>query len=129
MTDMIFGEKPPSYWIYMLECENGSFYTGYTRDMQARYLQHLNGKGGARYTRANRPVGIARCWQLRGSTGMAMKVENFIKSKKRREKELLVENPESLKSLLLENAGIEIELLVFDHGLINKEATGILKNP
>jgi putative endonuclease len=122
MTDMIFKEKPSVYWVYMLECENGSFYTGYTKDMQARYLQHLNGKGGAKYTRANKPVRIARCWQLKGSVGMAMKIEYFIKSKKRREKELLVENPESLESLFLDNTGIEIDLLVFDHRLINKEA-------
>jgi putative endonuclease len=122
MTDAIFKEKPPVYWVYILECENGSFYTGYTKEMQARYLQHLNGKGGAKYTRANRPVRIARCWQLKGSAGMAMKIEHFIKSKKRREKELLVENPESLESLFLDNSGIEVELLVFDHGLIDKEA-------
>ncbi|MBE9535985.1 MAG: GIY-YIG nuclease family protein [Proteobacteria bacterium] len=121
MTDVIFEEKSPFYWVYMLECENGSFYTGYTKDMQARYLQHLHGKGGAKYTRANRPLGIARCWQFKGSAGMAMKIEYFIKSKSRREKELLVKNPEALEPLLLDSAGIEVELLVFDHGLINKE--------
>lgn len=121
MTDMTFEEKPPFYWVYMLECENGSFYTGYTKDLQARYLQHLHGKGGAKYTKANKPVGIASCWQLKGSAGIAMKIEHFIKSKKRREKEHLVESPESLGGLFFDSTGIEIELLVFDHKHINKE--------
>ncbi|MBT7521096.1 MAG: GIY-YIG nuclease family protein, partial [Nitrospina sp.] len=28
------------FWLYMLECENGSFYTGYTKNLAIRYYQH-----------------------------------------------------------------------------------------
>jgi putative endonuclease len=38
----------------MILCENGSFYTGYTKDIEVRFSQHKKGLG-ARYTRINRP--------------------------------------------------------------------------
>jgi putative endonuclease len=45
-------------WIlYLLECNNGTYYAGITNDLQARFAVHLAGKG-ARYTRANPPVKI-----------------------------------------------------------------------
>ena len=46
------------FWLYMLECENGSFYTGYTKNLAIRYYQHINGKQSARYTRSFKPVKI-----------------------------------------------------------------------
>jgi putative endonuclease len=44
-----------SWYLYCLECSNGSIYTGIAVDVQARYQAHLAGKG-ARFTRAYRPV-------------------------------------------------------------------------
>ena len=41
--------------MYILECADGTFYTGSTRDLQKRLLLHQNGKG-ARYTRQRLPV-------------------------------------------------------------------------
>ena len=43
-----------AYYVYMILCENGSFYTGYTKDIEVRFSQHKKGLG-ARYTRINRP--------------------------------------------------------------------------
>ena len=40
--------------LYLIECEDGSLYTGIAVDPQARYAAHLAGKG-ARYTRSHRP--------------------------------------------------------------------------
>jgi putative endonuclease len=40
---------------YMLRCCDGSFYIGWTNDIQARVAAHNAGKG-AKYTRARRPV-------------------------------------------------------------------------
>ncbi len=40
---------------YILECSDGSFYTGWTTDPQRREKQHNAGKGAA-YTRMHRPV-------------------------------------------------------------------------
>ncbi|WP_432720520.1 GIY-YIG nuclease family protein [Jeongeupia wiesaeckerbachi] len=43
-----------SWYVYLIECANGSLYTGISNDVAARYRAHLAGKG-ARYTRANPP--------------------------------------------------------------------------
>ena len=42
-------------WVlYLLECDNGSFYAGITTDLNRRFAEHVFGVG-ARYTRANPP--------------------------------------------------------------------------
>ena len=46
-----------AWFLYLLECANGSYYAGITTDVQARFEAHQSGKG-ARYTRANPPVRI-----------------------------------------------------------------------
>jgi putative endonuclease len=43
------------WYVYLIECRNGSWYAGITNDLEARYAAHVAGKG-ARYTRANPPV-------------------------------------------------------------------------
>lgn len=42
------------WFVYVLECRNGSLYTGIAIDVAARYAAHADGRG-ARYTRANPP--------------------------------------------------------------------------
>lgn len=44
-----------AWYLYLIECEGGSIYTGITKDVAARYACHVAGKG-ARYTRSFRPV-------------------------------------------------------------------------
>lgn len=46
-----------AWHVYILECADGSFYTGIARDLGRRVRQH-NGEqaGGSRYTRSRRPV-------------------------------------------------------------------------
>ncbi|MGD0146703.1 MAG: GIY-YIG nuclease family protein [Nitrososphaerales archaeon] len=46
------------YFIYVLECSDGTLYTGYTVDLERRLRQHNAGKG-ARYTRSRMPVKLA----------------------------------------------------------------------
>lgn len=43
--------------VYMLECRDGSLYTGWTVDLAARVAAHNDGTG-ARYTRSRRPVRV-----------------------------------------------------------------------
>lgn len=43
-----------TWFLYLLECRNGSIYTGIAVDVQARYHAHVTGRG-ARYTRSNPP--------------------------------------------------------------------------
>jgi len=43
-----------AWFVYLIECRNGSIYTGIAIDVAARYAAHVNGKG-ARYTRSHPP--------------------------------------------------------------------------
>ena len=45
------------WWVYMLECRGGGIYIGIALDVDARFAQHVAGKG-AKYTRLNAPVRI-----------------------------------------------------------------------
>ncbi len=45
-----------SYFVYILECSDGSLYTGITTDMPKRLDEHNTKATGAKYTKARRPV-------------------------------------------------------------------------
>lgn len=45
---------PASYYVYLLLCDDGSYYTGYTKNVESRLEQHWKGHG-ARYTKMHRP--------------------------------------------------------------------------
>ncbi|UCV06144.1 GIY-YIG nuclease family protein [Dechloromonas denitrificans] len=47
--------NPKPWYLYLIECVDGSIYTGITVDVEARYAAHQNGSG-ARYTRSHAPV-------------------------------------------------------------------------
>lgn len=47
-------KKRPAWFLYVIECVDGSLYTGITVDVEKRFAAHLNGKG-ARYTRSHSP--------------------------------------------------------------------------
>ena len=48
------------FFVYVLRCADGTLYTGYTTDLDARLRVHNGeGKGGAKYTRSRRPVTLA----------------------------------------------------------------------
>jgi putative endonuclease len=42
------------YCVYVILCDNNSFYTGYTKNLDRRIRLHKNGRG-ARYTRIHKP--------------------------------------------------------------------------
>lgn len=45
-----------SYFVYILECSDGSLYTGITTDLTKRLDEHNTKDTGAKYTKARRPV-------------------------------------------------------------------------
>uniref|UniRef100_A0A6H1ZKH0 Putative endonuclease n=1 Tax=viral metagenome TaxID=1070528 RepID=A0A6H1ZKH0_9ZZZZ len=46
-----------SWCVYLILCEDGSYYAGVTNDLEARFATHLSGKG-AKYTRAHKPLRV-----------------------------------------------------------------------
>lgn len=88
-----------TYYVYILLCENGNYYTGYTTDIARRYQEHLNGSRKCKYTRSFKPVKIAQCWSLIESKAEAMKIERFIKTLSKKEKQKLLLQPYQLNTL------------------------------
>lgn len=81
----------PSF-VYIVECADGSYYTGWTVDLEKRLKAH-NGEipGGAKYTRARRPVVLR--WSLEcESKQLAQSFEQRIKHLTRLDKEDLILN-------------------------------------
>lgn len=75
---------PAPYWLYLLECEDGSYYAGIALDVEKRFINHVLG-WGARYTRAHPPVRVlAAAWYA--SKGEALRAEYALKRLARGEK-------------------------------------------
>jgi predicted GIY-YIG superfamily endonuclease len=45
-----------AYFVYILRCADGTYYTGYTGDLLRRYKQHQSGAIPRSYTKSRRPV-------------------------------------------------------------------------
>ena len=77
-----------AYFCYILECGNGTFYTGWTTDPQRRLRQHAAGRG-ARYTRAHTPVRLVYI-EPHPNRGDAMRREYALKAMSRARKQALI---------------------------------------
>ena len=77
-----------SCYCYILECSDGTFYTGWTNDPERRVAQHNKGKG-ARYTKTRRPVRLVYLEEQTDKIA-ALKRELQIKKLKREQKLKLI---------------------------------------
>ncbi len=86
--------EPRTAFVYILECEDGSLYTGITTDVKRRAQEHCgkNGKG-AKYTKSRSPRAIRMVWQAK-SYASAARLEYAIKHLTRNKKLQLIEDPE-----------------------------------
>jgi putative endonuclease len=90
------------YFIYILECINNSFYTGYTTDIKRRYQEHLKGTAKCKYTRSFPPKNIAACWQIKCELSDVLSIERFIKKLNRHEKVQLISGVTPFIKLLMD---------------------------
>ena len=87
----------PSY-MYILECADGSYYTGSTWNLEKRLWQHQNGKG-ANYTKKRLPVKLVYC-ESYDRVEDAFRREKQVQGWSRRKKKVLIEgNSEKLIEL------------------------------
>lgn len=77
-------------YIYILECSDGTFYTGYTNNVKKRVQVHNSGKG-AKYTRGRRPVKLVYFEEYTTKQD-ALKREYEIKHLSRMEKIRLIQS-------------------------------------
>lgn len=71
-------------YMYVLECSDGTLYTGYTTNLDKRIATHNSGKG-AKYTRTRRPVRLLY-HETFPDKKSAMRAESLFKQKKRQDK-------------------------------------------
>ena len=76
------------HYVYIAKCSDGTYYTGYTNDLEKRLLAHNAGKG-AKYTRNRIPVEIVYFEEYEDKSE-AMKREYAIKQLTREQKEKLI---------------------------------------
>jgi predicted GIY-YIG superfamily endonuclease len=75
-------------WVYILRCADGTLYTGWTFDTEARLSAHNSGKG-ARYTASRLPVEMVYRERV-ASKSDALRRERRIKRMRRSAKEQLI---------------------------------------
>ena len=73
------------WYLYIVECCDGSLYTGITTDVDRRVQEHNNSKRGAKYTRSRRPVTLVMVEEY-SSRALAASREARIKSLTRKQK-------------------------------------------
>ena len=79
------------YYVYILECADGSYYTGSTTELAKRITEHENGVDPKAYTFNRRPVKLV--WQDSFPThDEAFRAEHQIKGWNRKKKEALIRN-------------------------------------
>jgi len=89
--------------VYVVRCADGTLYVGLAKDVDARVATHNRG-GGARYTRARRPVRLRWSWTC-STAEDARRLEGLLKREPRaRRLRAIAGDPEVLGLLLVEVA-------------------------
>ena len=77
-------DEAPSWCVYVLRCNDGSFYTGVTSNLKKRLLTHQEGKG-SRYVRSHRPFVVAkilRCKDEHEARSLEYRLKRMSRSEK-----------------------------------------------
>ena len=77
------------YYVYIVQCSDGTYYIGYTNNLSKRIKAHNEGKAGAKYTRTRRPV-ILKYSERFDTLSEALKREYNLKQLPKTKKALLI---------------------------------------
>ncbi|MBN3803622.1 GIY-YIG nuclease family protein [Paraburkholderia sp. Ac-20336] len=87
-----------AWFLYLLECSDGSVYTGIATDVAARFDKHMSGMG-ARYTRSHKPVRVLASFEL-ADRSSASRAEYWVKRLAPPEKRALAAGLRTLESVV-----------------------------
>jgi putative endonuclease len=88
-----------TYYVYILKCSDNSFYTGFTSNLENRFVEHQTGKHPDSYTFKRRPLELVFYATFTEVT-MAIDTEKQLKKWSREKKEALINGDfESLPNL------------------------------
>ncbi|WQD77021.1 GIY-YIG nuclease family protein [Paraburkholderia kururiensis] len=86
------------WFLYLIECADGSVYTGIATDVAARFEKHASGTG-ARYTRSRKPLRVLASFEV-ADRAAASRAEYWVKQLPAREKRALAAGARTLESVL-----------------------------
>ena len=89
-------KRHDQYFVYIVECVDGTYYTGYTNNVERRVEEHNSGHG-AKYLRSKLPVKLVFCKEYRYYKNV-LAAERRLKKLTRVQKENLIKIYESNKS-------------------------------
>ncbi len=92
------------FYVYILQCEHGFLYTGYTSKLSKRLVQHFSGNG-CRFTTFNKPLRLLY-FEVHSTRKSAMNRERTIKRMKRKEK-LKLAPAHKISSVFTESSSIK----------------------
>ena len=77
------------WWLYIIRTQKGHLYTGITTNVERRFLEHQQGKIGAKYLRSKGPLTLVYQAEI-GGRSLTAKVEYAIKALSKSRKEAIV---------------------------------------
>lgn len=97
------------WYVYMIECEDNSLYTGVAKNIKRRLNEHYTQSPKcARYTRSHKMKALRGLWKMEDKV-TAYRLEYAIKRLDRQHKDLLLQQPDTAQALLTAPA---VEILV-----------------
>tara|TARA_B100000749_G_C18340757_1_gene428923 strand:+ start:585 stop:920 length:336 start_codon:yes stop_codon:yes gene_type:complete len=99
------------YYLYIIECQNNAYYTGYTTDIKRRYREHCNGSSKCKYTRSFPPKKLSAYWSMQLSLAEVLKLERAVKQLSKVQKKDLIHKPDYFVHFL--------QLKGYDQALMN----------
>ncbi|MCF8151461.1 MAG: GIY-YIG nuclease family protein, partial [Sulfuritalea sp.] len=93
-----------SFWVYILRCADGSYYTGHTDNLEGRIAQHSSGAVRSCYTFSRRPLECAFSQEF-ASREEALASEQQIKGWSRKKKEAMIRGDWAEVSRLARSSG------------------------
>lgn len=113
------------YYTYIIRCKNDTLYTGYTTDIKRRMIEHTDGTN-CKYTK-NYGFKNLEAYFESSSRSTAMKLESYIKKLTRAKKLKIIENPNTLVEMFLNDKGEQIRIGSIDVDIINSEVYRLKK--
>ena len=79
------------YYVYILKCFDETYYTGFTSNLEGRFIEHQSGKHKDSYTYSRRPLHLVFYAEFT-NPNMAIESEKQIKKWSKAKKEALINN-------------------------------------
>lgn len=109
-----------AHWVYLILCEDGSYYTGMTKSVVRRFNEHLKGHGSV-HIKYRRWVKLLQCWLIFGSRADAMRIERFIKNKGKDFRVLIGDDPTLLPKAIKAELNWAIQIRIVETQLVERK--------